>query len=143
MCTVPGVFGAYRNGKYDFSGKGDYYAELGSQIKSESWLGGAYYKFGRNNWKLLTTLYAGKQDMDVKTDDRLAFASTDAMQYGASAELVKKIAVAQYLNVEPSLGIRYTVLDIDDLIWKRNLELNLSICFATTAVPTACMPNRA
>ena len=110
-----GVFGAYRNGKYDFSGKGDYYAELGSQIKSESWLGGAYYKFGRNNWKLLTTLYAGKQDMDVKTDDRLAFASTDAMQYGASAELVKKIAVAQYLNVEPSLGIRYTVLDIDDL----------------------------
>lgn len=86
-----GVFGAYRNGKYDFSGKGDYYAELGSQIKSESWLGGAYYKFGRNNWKLLTTLYAGKQDMDVKTDDRLAFASTDAMQYGASAELAKKL----------------------------------------------------
>ena len=110
-----GVFGAYRNGKYDFSGKGDYYAELGSQIKSESWLGGAYYKFGRNNWKLLTTLYAGKQDMDVKTDDRLAFASTDAMQYGASAELAKKFAVARYLNVEPSLGLRYTMLDIDDL----------------------------
>lgn len=110
-----GVFGAYRNGKYDFSGKGDYYAELGSQIQSESWLGGAYYKFGRNNWKLLTTLYAGKQDMDVKTDDRLAFASTDAMQYGASAELAKKFAVARYLNVEPSLGLRYTMLDIDDL----------------------------
>ncbi len=110
-----GIFGAYRNGKYDFSGKGDYYSNLGSQIKTDSYLGGAYYEFGRNDWKLLATLYAGKQDMDIKTDDRLAFASTDAMQYGASAELAKKFAAAQYLNVEPSLGLRYTMLDIDAL----------------------------
>lgn len=110
-----GVFGAYRNGEYDLSGKGDYYSNIGSEIKTDSYLGGAYYKYNRNKWALLATLYAGKQDMDIKTDDRVAYASTDAMEYGASAELARKFAIAKYLNVEPSLGLRYAMVDIDDL----------------------------
>ena len=110
-----GIFGAYRNGSYDLSGKGDYFSRIGSKIDNESYLGGAYYKYQRDNWAMLATLYAGTQDMDIKTDDRLAFASTDAMQYGASAELAKKLIISDYLNVEPSLGLRYTMLDIDDL----------------------------
>ena len=110
-----GVFGAYRHGKYDLSGKGDYYSDLGSKIKNDSYLGGGYYKFDRHNWKVLSLLFAGKQDMDVSTDDHIASASTDAMQYGASVEVARKFALAKYLTVEPSLGLHYTMLDIDTL----------------------------
>ncbi len=37
------------------------------------------------------------------------------MQYGANAETAKQFAVSEYLDLEPSLGFRYTMLDIDSL----------------------------
>lgn len=64
---------------------------------------------------MLGTLFAGKQDIDITTDDKIVSASTDAMQYGASAEFSRKLAIARYLNLEPSLGLRYTMTDIDSL----------------------------
>ncbi|MCM1322566.1 MAG: autotransporter outer membrane beta-barrel domain-containing protein [Acetobacter sp.] len=110
-----GVFGAYRNGKYDVSGKGDYYSYIGSDIKTDSYLGGAYYQYKRDDWRMLGTAFIGKQHMDISTDDHIAFASTDALQFGMSAEAAKRIALDDYLSLEPSLGVRYTMLDIDTL----------------------------
>ncbi len=110
-----GAFGSYRHGKYDVSGKGDYYSYLASDIKTDSYLGGLYYQYNKNDWQMLGTAFIGKQDMDISTDDHIAFASTDALQLGVSAEVAKRIAISNYLDLEPSLGLRYTVLDIDTL----------------------------
>lgn len=110
-----GIFGAYRHGKYDLSVKEDYYSVLGAEFENDSYLGGGYYKFNRNNWKILSLLYAGKQDMDISTDYGFVSASTDAMQYGASVEVARQFALAKYLSIEPSLGLHYTMLDIDAL----------------------------
>lgn len=110
-----GVFGAYRHGKYELSGKGDYYASSKSDITSKSYLGGAYYQFDDAQWRMTGTVFAGKQDMDIKTADGIAKANTEAMQYGASAEVAKRYAIGEYLNLEPSLGLYYTLLDLDGL----------------------------
>ena len=112
--TRAGIFGTYRDGEYDFSGKGDYYSVTGSDINTDSYLGGAYYKYDRNNWALFATLFAGKQDMDITTKDNYVDISTDAMQYGFSAEIARRYIISKHLDVEPSLGIYYTMLDIDD-----------------------------
>ena len=112
--TRAGIFGTYRDGEYEFSGKGDYYAVTGSDINTDSYLGGAYYKYDRNNWALFATLFGGKQDMDITTKDMYVDVSTDAMQYGFSAELARRYVISRHLDVEPSLGIYYTMLDIDD-----------------------------
>ena len=109
-----GAFASYRDGKYELSGKGDYYSSIGSEINTESYLGGLYYRQNINTVNLLATLFAGKQDIDVKTDDRVAYASTDAMQYGASFDVAKKYEISKYLSIEPSLGLYYTMVDVDE-----------------------------
>ncbi len=110
-----GVFGAYRHGKYDLSGKGKYYAAIESDITNKSYLGGAYYQFDNDDVRLTGTVFAGKQDMDIKTDDHIVKTSTDAMQYGASAEAAKRYAISERVNLEPSLGLYYSMIDVDDL----------------------------
>lgn len=110
-----GVFAAYRYGKYDLSGKGKYYTAVGSDITDKGYLGGAYYQYDNDDVRFTGTAYVGKQDMDIKTDDHITKASTDAMQYGASAEVAKKYAFNERVNVEPSLGLYYTMLDVDGL----------------------------
>lgn len=110
-----GVFGAYRDGDYDFSGKGKYYAEIGSDIDTESYLGGLYYNYDNKNWAILATLFAGKQDMDITTRDNVISLSTQAMQYGASIDIARKYAISKHLDLEPSLGLYYTMVDVDDI----------------------------
>ncbi len=110
-----GIFGAYRDGEYDLSGKGKYYAEIGSDINTESYLGGLYYNYDNKNWAMLATLFAGKQDMDISTRDNVISLSTDAMQYGASFDVAKRFAISRYLDLEPSLELYYTMIDVDDI----------------------------
>ncbi|MBO5441011.1 MAG: autotransporter domain-containing protein, partial [Alphaproteobacteria bacterium] len=110
-----GVFGAYRDGKYDFSGKGKYYSSLSSDIKNESWLGGLYYKRSCNSWLVLATLFAGEQNIDMSTEDKIAFADTDSTQYGMSVSLGKEFSVGQYWNLVPELSFFYSVIDTDDV----------------------------
>lgn len=109
-----GIFGSYRDGKYELSGKGDYYSVVGSDIKTDSYIGGAYYKYDRNKWALFATLFGGKQDMDITTKDKYVDVSTDAMQYGFSAELARRFVINKQFDIEPTLGVYYTMLDIDD-----------------------------
>ncbi|MBE6462818.1 MAG: autotransporter domain-containing protein [Alphaproteobacteria bacterium] len=118
-----GIFGAYRNGEYDFSGKGDLLAKVGSDIKTDSILGGGYYRYDNNNWVVLATIFGGKQDLDITTDDTLIDTSTDAKQYGASLELAKRLAISRHLDIEPSLGLYYTYLDFDKISDKLGKEI--------------------
>lgn len=111
-----GVFGAIREGEYELSGKGKYYSNIATDITTDSYLGGLYYKHeDRNDWKILALAFIGKQDIDVSTKDSKVYASTDAIQYGASMEFYKKLYISQRIDLEPSLGIYYTGIDIDPI----------------------------
>ena len=109
-----GIFGSYTKGEYDFSGKGDYTALIGSKIDAKSTSGGFYYQYNKNNYSLLALIFAGSEDMDIKTDDALIDDSTKAAQFGISFELAKKYAISKHLDLEPSLGIYYSATKIDD-----------------------------
>ena len=109
-----GLFGAYRQGDYTLSGKGDFFSKTGSEIDIDSYLGGLYYYYGRNKWSVLATVFAGMQDIQMKTDDGIAHASTDVMQYGAGLEVGRQFYLPYAWIVEPSLGLYYTALDLDE-----------------------------
>lgn len=110
-----GVFGAYRDGKYDFSGKGKYYSSLSSDVKNESWLGGLYYKRSCNSWLVLATLFAGRQNIDISTEDKIAYADTDATQYGMSASVGKMFSLSRHWNLTPEISLFYSMIDADDV----------------------------
>lgn len=110
-----GVFGAYRQGKYDVSGEGHYYSALSSDIKNKSWLGGLYYKREGNNWQTLATLFAGRQSIDIHTEDGIVSADTDATQYGGSVNVGKKISLNEHWNVTPEAGIYYSIIDTNSI----------------------------
>lgn len=111
--TRLGAFAAYRQGDYDLSGKGKYASDTGSSLDVDSYLGGLYYHYGRYNWALLATIFGGTQDVDVKTDDKVAFANTKGMQYGASLEVAKKFYLPYAWIIEPSASLYYSALDLD------------------------------
>ena len=108
-----GAFAAYRQGDYDLSGKGKYASDTGSSLDVDSYLGGLYYHYGRNSWMALATVFAGTNDVNMKTDDGVAFANTDGMQYGASLEIAKKFYLPYAWIVEPSASLYYSALDLD------------------------------
>lgn len=108
-----GLFGAYHQGDYDLSGKGDFKSPIGSEMDVDSYLGGLYYSYGGRNWTALAMAFAGQQDINTKTDDYLAKADTSAMQYGAGLELARKFYLPRAWIIEPSLGVYYTLLDMD------------------------------
>lgn len=108
-----GVFGFYRNGSYDLSGRGKYLARLGADIKNESFAGGLYYQFDNGDNKFLSTLYAGRQNIDFKADDGFARANTDANQIGVSVESGKRYYLSDEVTLEPGVGASYMVADID------------------------------
>lgn len=110
-----GIFGAYRRGKYDLSGKGDFPSALESDVRNKSWLGGLYFKRHCDAWHALAMIFAGKQSMDIRTEDHAASADTDALQYGLSARLGKAVALGKRLSVIPEAGVFYTAIDIDRL----------------------------
>lgn len=108
-----GLFGSYRQGDYDLSGKGKYRSSIGSSMDIDSYLGGLYYAYNRGPWSALATVFAGTQDINVKTDDHLAKADTSAMQYGASLEFARQFYLPYAWIMEPSLGLYYTAVDLD------------------------------
>lgn len=122
-----GVFAVAGKGEYDFSGKGEYFSRYKSDLDIKSYTGGLYYKYDRNRLAFLATLFAGKSDLDVKAKQSYVEASTDAMQYGASAELARSFAISRYLSLEPSLGLRYMALDIDSFADNRGKTIDFDL----------------
>ncbi len=111
-----GVFASYRQGDYDLSGKGVYHhADSGSKIDIDSYLGGLYYRYDKNNWWGFATLFAGIQKADLKTDDGAVKTDTDGNQLGGSIEGGKLFALTESLTLEPSLGAFYTQIDFDNI----------------------------
>ena len=53
--------------------------------------------------------------MDISTDDRQISTDTDAVQYGADINIAKTFMYSGSVDLEPSLGIFYTHVDVDDI----------------------------
>ena len=56
-------------------------------------------------------IFAGKQSMDIRTEDHAASADTDALQYGLSARLGKAVALGKRLEChpKPAFSIRRSI----------------------------------
>lgn len=112
-----GLFVSYRQGEYDFSGKGDdYYAKTGGSIDIDSYLAGLYYRYdtqikGRSA-RLMSSLYGGWQKAGLKSDDGVK-ADTDGLEYGAALEAGVVFMPATDVMVEPTVGVRYVHIDFD------------------------------
>ena len=110
-----GVFVSYRRGKYDMSGRGDrYYSPIASKIDIDSYLGGLYYRYDRNNWWGFATLYGGVQKADLKSKDGIK-SDGDGTEFGGSLELGYDYALNDTLYLTPSLGAYYTQVNYDNL----------------------------
>ncbi len=110
-----GILGGYRHGKYDFSGNSKHYSDVGSELKTDSWLGGVYYEYSYDDWRILSSLFGGQQKMDISTDDHVISTETDATQYGVDINVAKTFMYTSSIDLEPSLGIFYTNVDVDDI----------------------------
>lgn len=107
-----GVFGSYRVGDYDLSGKArKVYSSVGSDIDIDSYLAGLYYRYDRYLAWAFATVYGGVQKAEVKTDDGIARFKTDGMELGASVEVGRNIPLSDTVNLAPSLGLSYTQID--------------------------------
>lgn len=122
-----GVFAAYRRGRYELSGDGDYYSALSSDIKNKSWLTGLYYKRSCGGWLAHAMAFAGRQDIDVHTEDHAVSADTDATQYGASGSVGKMYSLNGNFVIIPELGLYYTAVDTDTMTDNAGKSANFDV----------------
>lgn len=111
-----GIFGSYRYGEYEFSGDGEAFASpLGSDIKDSSFMAGLYYRYDKGNFWSFATVYGGKHSFDISVEDGAVSETTSAGQFGGSLEIGHTYVPAYNLTLEPSLGVFYTMVDMDDI----------------------------
>lgn len=67
------------------------------------------------NVLLTGMVFAAMHDMNAYTDNHIVHTQTDAKQYGVNVEAAKSFAINDYLKLGPSLGLRYMMLDIDNI----------------------------
>ena len=110
-----GVFVSYRNGEYEFSGKGkEYFSRYSSDMSIDSYLAGLYYRYDRNLAWLFATIYGGMQKTETKTGDRVANFDTQGTEFGASIEFGQGMPLTHSLTLDPSVGLYYTQINFDD-----------------------------
>jgi len=111
-----GLFGSYRYGEYEFSGDGEYFASpLGSDIKDSSFMAGLYYRYDKDNFWSFATLYGGKHSLDISVEDGAVSETTAGRQFGGSVEIGHTYVPSHNLTLEPSFGVFYTMVDMDDI----------------------------
>lgn len=109
-----GVFGSYRDGKYETNGKGKVLtAKQGSEIDMKSMLAGLYYRHYFGNTYLLGAVYGGKLDADIKADNNVT-ASTDGTDFGAQIEIGHDFQVTSRETLTPSIRATYDYIKFDD-----------------------------
>lgn len=110
-----GLFGSYRQGKYDFSGKANNLrAEKSSKIDIDSYLLGIYYEYSRGNFHGLASLFGGVQKANLQSSDSI-HNSTDGKQFGGSVEMGYAYSLNSKLTVEPSVAITRSFIEFDSI----------------------------
>lgn len=110
-----GVFGSYRSGTYENSGKGEgeILSRYGSELDITSILGGAYYRHYFGNLFMNGAVYGGTQSADVKADNDVS-ASVDGINVGAQAEIGYDIRTSKRSVLTPSIKATYDYIKFDD-----------------------------
>ena len=110
-----GVFGSYRSGTYENSGKGEgeILSRYGSELDITSILGGAYYRQYFGNLFMNGAVYGGTQSADVKADNDVS-ASIDGINIGAQAEIGYDIRTSKRSVLTPSVKATYDYIKFDD-----------------------------
>lgn len=110
-----GVFGSYRSGTYENSGKGEgeILSRYGSELDITSILGGAYYRQYFGNLFMNGAVYGGTQSADVKADNDVS-ASIDGINIGAQAEIGYDIRTSKRSVLTPSIKATYDYIKFDE-----------------------------
>lgn len=120
-----GVFGSYRDGKYEHDGKGKIIsANEGSEIDMKSMLAGLYYRHYFGNTYMLGAVYGGKLDADIKADNGVT-ASTDGTDIGAQLELGHDFQVTGRETLTPSIRATYDYIKFDNVKDSNNKEVKI------------------
>ena len=110
-----GVFASYRQGKYDFDGRGeDYYSRVGSETEIDSYIMGLYHRYDKGRINVMSGIYAGMQEVEISSDDGIG-AKTDGIEYGGSIEAGYVFMPQKGLTVEPMVRLAYTEIDYDKI----------------------------
>lgn len=111
-----GVFGSFRDGTYDNSGKGEgeIISRYGSELDITSMLGGAYYRHYFGNLFMNGAVYGGMQSADIKADNDVS-ASTDGVDIGAQVEFGYDIRTSKRSVLTPSIKATYDYIKFDDI----------------------------
>ena len=111
-----GIFGSYRDGTYDNSGKGEgeIMSRYGSELDITSILGGAYYRKYFGDLFMTGAVYGGMQSADIKADNDIS-ASTDGLNLGAQAEIGYDFRPTHRSVLTPSIKATYDYIKFDDL----------------------------
>lgn len=114
-----GFFGSYRNGKYENDGNKKhsdkvkkFYSYDGSEIKMESWLGGAYYRRYIGDLYMLGALFGGSIDAQIKGKNNVK-ASVKGTTVGAQLETGYDIRMTKRSVLTPMLRGTYNYIDFD------------------------------
>ncbi len=111
-----GIFGSYRDGTYDNSGKGEgeIMSRYGSELDITSILGGAYYRKYFGDLFMTGAVYGGMQSADIKADNDVS-ASTDGLNLGAQVEVGYDFRPSHRSVLTPSIKATYDYIKFDDL----------------------------
>lgn len=114
-----GIFGSYRDGKYENDGgkvgKKFYSPKGGSELEIKSYLAGLYFRKYFGDFYFLGAGYLGKQDVDITTKKTHVKGSTDGINVGAQAEMGYDIRTSNRSVVTPSIRATYDYIKFDDL----------------------------
>ena len=110
-----GVFFSYRQGNYDFDGKGDdYSSKIGSEIDIDSYIAGLFHRYDKGRLWTMEQLFVGYQDVDIASDDGVS-AGTDGVEFGASVGAGVVYTPLPDVTVEPMITADYTQINYDNL----------------------------
>ena len=108
-----GMFLSFRNGKYDYNGKGEkYYSKNGSETDIESYTGGLYYQYRTERSFFNAMFYGGIQNAELRSDDGVR-SDTEGREFGGGIEAGLIVRATDTIRIEPSLSVRYSTIDYE------------------------------
>ncbi len=109
-----GFFLSYRQGDFDFSGRGDkLYAHTGTDMDIDSYAAGLYYNYIYRNWWLWSSVYGGYLDVNLRTGDGVK-ADTDGYMFGSRFAAGYSMIFAPGWTFSPIAALSYSFLHYDD-----------------------------
>jgi len=120
-----GIMASYRQGNYDFSGKGDdYSSDDGAEIDIDSYIVGLYGRRDKYDTKIVGAIYAGMQQADIHSDKGIK-GDSDGYMFGAMIDVSHAYRIIPSVVIEPELVVSYQMLNYDNIKDSSEKEIKL------------------